>query len=94
MNSNSLEGTTDKLGGKLKETIGGAIGDKAMQSEGVAQHASGTLQKTVGDAIEAVEDGIRPLIDQVRQFSRDRPFATAAVVGVLGLALINTLRGK
>ena len=37
---------------------------------------------------------IRPLVDYVRQFSKERPFTAAAVAGVLGIAVINTLRGK
>ena len=33
-------------------------------------------------------------VDKAKTFARDRPWATAALVGVLGLAVINTLRGK
>lgn len=94
MNSDIIEGSADKFGGKIKETIGGAIADKSLQAEGVADQASGSIQKAVGDAIDAVEQGIRPLIENMRQFSRERPFTAAAVAGVLGIALINTLRGK
>lgn len=94
MNQDILEGATDKLGGKLKETVGSVIGDTSLQTDGVVDQVSGSIQKAVGEAIDAVEEGIRPLIDNMRQFSRDRPFTAAAVAGVLGIALINTLRGK
>ncbi len=94
MNSDTLTGTTSDLGGKLKEGLGNAIGDKSLQSEGAADQLSGTVQKTYGQAKDAVEENVRPVIDYVRQFSKERPFAAAAVAGVLGIALINTLRGK
>lgn len=94
MNQDILEGATDKLGGKLKETVGSVIGDTSLQTDGVVDQVSGSIQKAIGEAIDAVEEGIRPLIDNMRQFSRDRPFTAAAVAGVLGIALINTLRGK
>ena len=94
MNSDTLTGTANDLGGKLKETGGGAVGDKSLQSEGVADQLGGTVQKTIGQAKDVVEGNVRPLIDYVQQFSRERPFTAAAVAGVLGIALINTLRGK
>jgi hypothetical protein len=37
---------------------------------------------------------ISPLVDKAKAFAKSRPFASAALVGVLGIALINTLRGK
>ncbi|KQS51433.1 MULTISPECIES: CsbD family protein [unclassified Sphingomonas] len=94
MNSDTITGTTSDLGGKLKEGLGNAIGDKSLQTEGAADQLSGTVQKTYGQAKDAVEENIRPVIDYVRQFSKERPFTAAAVAGVLGIALINTLRGK
>ena len=94
MNTDILQGAGTDLGGKIKENVGGAIGDRNLQSEGVADQLGGTVQKTYGDAKNAVEEGIRPVIDYVRQFSKERPFTAAAVAGVLGIAVINTLRGK
>ena len=94
MNTDILGGASNELGGKIKEAVGGATGNTSLQSEGVADQVGGTVQKTIGEARDAVEDGIRPLIDYVRQFSRERPLAAAAVAGVLGIAVINTLRGK
>ena len=94
MNSDTLTGATTNVGGKIKENLGSAIGDTSLQSEGAADQIRGTVQKTVGQARDAVEEGIRPVIDYVRQFSKERPFTAAAVAGVLGIAVINTLRGK
>ncbi|HEX8445365.1 MAG TPA: CsbD family protein [Sphingomonas sp.] len=94
MNTDILSGSATDLGGKIKETIGGAIGDKRLQSEGAVDQLGGTVQKTIGEARDAVEGSVRPLIDYVRQFSRERPFTAAAVAGVLGIAIVNTLRGR
>ncbi|KQM67675.1 general stress protein CsbD [Sphingomonas sp. Leaf17] len=94
MNTDTLSGTATNIGGKIKETLGAATGDQSLRSEGAADQLGGTVQKTVGQAKDAVEEGIRPVIDYVRQFSRERPFTAAAVAGVLGIAVINTLRGK
>jgi uncharacterized protein YjbJ (UPF0337 family) len=94
MNTDTLTGAATNASGKFKEALGGAIGDKSLQSEGVADQLGGTIQNTVGQAKDVVEKNIRPLLDYVRQFSKERPFTAAAVAGVLGIALINTLRGK
>lgn len=94
MNIDTLAGTANNANGKLKETLGGALGDKSLQGEGAADQLGGTIQKTVGQAKDVVEDNIRPLIDYVRQFAKERPFTAAAVAGVLGIAVFNTLRGK
>ena len=40
------------------------------------------------------EGGDAPLIDKARGFAKARPFASAALVGVVGIALLNTLRGR
>ena len=51
-----------------------------------------------GDAITATRDAIGqkagPLVEQARGFAKARPFATAALAGVVGIALLNTLRGR
>jgi hypothetical protein len=38
--------------------------------------------------------GAGPLADKAKAFAKARPFATATLAGVLGVALLNTLRGK
>lgn len=35
-----------------------------------------------------------PLIDKAKSFAKAKPLATATLAGVLGIALLNTLRGK
>ncbi len=94
MNTDTLTGAATDLGGKLKEGVGAATGDRTLREEGKADQLGGKAQQRYGEAKDAVEDTIRPMVDYVRQFVRERPFASAALGGVLGIALINTLRGK
>ena len=42
----------------------------------------------------AIADAASPYIDKAKGFAKSRPFAAAALVGVIGVALLNTLRGK
>jgi uncharacterized protein YjbJ (UPF0337 family) len=88
MNNDTLEGQTRNIGGRVKETTGVLTGDDRLRSEGVADQVGGNTQKAVG----SLRDAIAPIADQARGFARNRPFATAAVVGVLGIGLLNSLR--
>lgn len=57
--------------------------------------ASGTDTTTAtGDAAGAAKDAVNGGIGQVKALAKKQPFAFAALAGVLGIALINTLRGK
>lgn len=94
MNTDMMNGAATDFGGKVKEGLGAAMGDTSMQAEGKGEQLSGKAQKTFGEAKNSIDQAARPLIDQARQFIKDRPFASAALGGVLGIALLNTLRGK
>lgn len=90
MNNDTITGTARDLGGRAKETTGTLTGDQQLRSEGIADQVGGNAQKAVG----AARDAIAPIADQARAFARRRPYAAAALVGVLGIALLNTLRGR
>lgn len=92
MNTDTLKGESRDFSGKMKETTGSLTGDRSLENEGLVDQLGGKLQKTLGGATGGA--GGSGLADQARQFARKRPFATSALVGVLGIALINTLRGK
>ncbi|MFA6116502.1 MAG: CsbD family protein [Sphingomonas sp.] len=94
MNEDTLEGEGRNLAGQVKEAVGKATGDQATQNQGVADQISGNLQQSYGAAKDAVTQGIGPLADKAKAFAKERPWATAALVGTLALAVINTLRGK
>lgn len=42
----------------------------------------------------AAPDVVGQYIEKARAFAKARPAATAALAGVLGIAILNTLRGK
>jgi len=94
MNIDTLTGTATDLSGKIKEGLGAATGDTSLQGKGKADQLGGKTQQTYGEAKDVVGNTIRPVLDYARQFIHERPFVSAALGGVLGIALINTLRGK
>jgi uncharacterized protein YjbJ (UPF0337 family) len=94
MNEDTLEGEGRNLAGQVKEAVGKATGDPATQNQGVADQVAGNLQQSYGAARDAVTQGVGPLADKAKAFAKERPWATAALVGTLALAVINTLRGK
>jgi len=90
MNATTLDTDLQDIGGKVKKGTGKLTGDSQLQGSGMADEASAKLSKGVQSAKEAVT----PLIGQATQFAKDRPWATAALAGAVGIAVINTLRGK
>ena len=92
MTDTQLSGEGQDLKGKVKETAGDLTGDRSLQGEGLTDQVTGKLQKAFGKVGDAA--GANPLTDKARTFARERPWATAALAGVLGVALLNTLRGK
>ena len=49
---------------------------------------------TVSGGLAQASDAITPIADKAKAFAKARPYATAALVGTVALALFNTLRGK
>ena len=94
MNSDTLIGNGRDVAGKVKEGVGVATGDRTLETEGKADQLGAQMQKGYGAAKDAVLNGSGPLVDKARTFAKDRPFAAAALAGVVGLAILNTLRGK
>jgi uncharacterized protein YjbJ (UPF0337 family) len=90
MNNDTLDGSSRDFGGRVMETTGVLTGDERLRGEGVADQVGGNAQKAVG----AARDAVAPIINQAKDFARAKPMATAALVGVLGVALLNTLRGR
>lgn len=79
MNATTIAGEGQDVTGKVKESVGNVIDDRELSRKGLADQVSGKTKKAIGSA---------------RAFARDRPFATAALAGVIGIALLNTLRGR
>lgn len=89
MNQDTATGTANDVAGRVKETAGAATGDRSLQASGVVDQVKGAIQKTIGG-----EGGTNATVDKAKAFAKARPWATSALVGVVGLALLNTLRGK
>lgn len=94
MNEDKLAGEARDIGGKVKETVGDVAGNPGLQGEGLADQLAGKAQKVVGAARDVLAADGQPIVDRARQFARERPWASAALIGVVGLAILNTLRGK
>jgi uncharacterized protein YjbJ (UPF0337 family) len=93
MNSTTLKGEGQDLGGNVKETVGKATGDESLQGKGIADQITGNAKQIAGAAKDVIGNP-GPAVEKAKGFAQARPFATAALVGVIGLAVLNTLRGK
>ncbi len=65
-NRDEIEGKFDQAKGAVKENVGDAIGDRELESEGIADRAGGNIQegfgtarRKVGEAIEDAGDAIK-----------------------------------
>lgn len=56
--------------------------------------ATGPIGDKATQAYGKARDAVAPLTDKARGFAKQRPFAAAALAGVVGIAILNTLRGK
>lgn len=93
MNTTTIKGDGQNLAGNVKEAVGAATGNESLRSEGIADQITGTAKQVAGAAKDAIANP-GPVVDKARGFAKARPFAAAAVAGVIGLAILNTLRGK
>ncbi len=56
-----MSGTTDKIKGSVKETVGKVTGDKSMETEGKVDRAKGeakNIARDVADATTGARDGV------------------------------------
>jgi uncharacterized protein YjbJ (UPF0337 family) len=79
MNIDTLTGEGTSAKGRIKQSIGEATGDPALQNEGAADQFSGTLRQALG---------------AVRDFARAQPLLTAVVAGLVGSALFARSRSR
>jgi ElaB/YqjD/DUF883 family membrane-anchored ribosome-binding protein len=64
----------------------------------MAANAQDQTQQQAGAAggMESIKNalGNNQLVNKATEFAKQRPWASAALAGVVGVALLNTLRGK
>ena len=56
MHKDTVKGAAKDAAGAMKKTAGRATGDMDMEADGAAMQTEGKMQKTFGDAKEAVRD--------------------------------------
>jgi len=56
--------------------------------------SEGTSTTSGASTQEKLTNAAAPYVDKAKGFAKQRPFAAAALAGVVGIALLNTLRGK
>ena len=59
MNKDQVEGVGKQAKGAVKDAAGSVTGNKQMQAEGIAEKASGKIQKGFGDAKEKIKDATK-----------------------------------
>lgn len=67
----------------------------AISTETSTEAAPASNKKTaLTDAFREHFSGDAPLTDKAKSFAKARPWASAAIIGVAAVALLNTLRGR
>lgn len=94
MNEDTIAGAGKDVVGKLKETAGDITNDSGLKGEGLLDQFSGKADKAVGAAKDLLGSDLGSSLDRLKQFVREKPFASAAAVGVVGIALLNSLRRR
>lgn len=92
MDSDRLEGAATNIGGKVKDAVGGMMGDSSLQAQGKSDQVSGRVQNAYGSAKDSLGDGASNLVDQIEDFVHDQPVVallSAATIGFLVARLLN-----
>lgn len=90
MNTDTIDGNARNLAGTAKETVGRALGDDNLREQGLIDQAGGKAREMFGDA----KDAAAPAVDKVRTVAKQRPWAAALAAGVIGMAVLGTLKGR
>lgn len=101
MNTDTLAGDAQDLGGSAKQAAGDVLGDDRLKSEGVmdqlcgkARAIYGNAKDAAGPAVDKARDAAAPAVDKAKSVAKSKPWATALAAGVVGLAIIGSLRGR
>jgi uncharacterized protein YjbJ (UPF0337 family) len=66
MNRDELEGKTENLKGRFKETLGALTGDRNLQVDGATEQADGVAQERVGEAHRTLGEAIEKLGKKIK----------------------------
>ena len=65
MNKDQIKGRVEETSGKVKEAAGKLVGNKKLQTEGMADQVKGKVQARFGDAKEHAKDAAQKVIDKI-----------------------------
>ena len=66
-NKDEAKGTAEKAKGAVKESVGRAVGDEEMESEGRADRARGDVRGKYGEARRKVGDAVKDMGEAIRK---------------------------
>jgi len=94
MSLDQIEGAARQGIGRMKESIGDAIGNPGLQAKGVLDEALGTVQETYGRVSDGARGAIRQAAGRARSARGDledlvdqQPVLVAAIALGVGLAI-------
>ena len=64
-NKDEVEGKTEKVKGKIKESVGEASNDEQLRDEGVADQAAGEVQESFGKGRRKVGEAVKDLGNKI-----------------------------
>lgn len=56
MNKDRIAGAAKEIKGSIKQTVGKAVGDAKLESEGTADKVEGKVQKAIGGLKDALKE--------------------------------------
>lgn len=65
--TDKIKGVANQAGGKIKEKVGEAVGNKKMQGEGMAQQVKGKAQQKIGEAKSSIKDAADDIADKANK---------------------------
>ena len=94
MTEERIEGSSNKLVGRLQEGLGSLTGDGKLQLDGALKQARGAAVDGYGRAVDALDSkvqslpaNIQPQARQVMTFAREKPLATVGILAAVGFLL-------
>lgn len=64
-NKDEVQGKTDQVKGKIKESVGNATNDEQLRDEGTADRAAGDVEEAFGKGRRKVGEALNDLGDKI-----------------------------
>ena len=87
MDQDRMKGAATNVGGKVKDAVGGMLGDSKTQAEGKADQLGGQLQNAYGSAKDEVREIADTAGTQLDEFIKERPMAALLAAAGVGYVL-------